>query len=109
MSDILEAKEQIMIRDVVVGKKCDVCKKDIPPTTRGGIRKATPFFAITTHHNDWGNDSCDSYEHFDACSPDCALRFIEEYLREDFEGTNSKVIEIEHVPAWYKPLKVADE
>ncbi len=55
----------------VVGVKCDMCG-DI-------IQKGKVYYHIITHHNDWGNDSIDSYEDFDLCS-DCYLPFTENYF-----------------------------
>ena len=106
MSDVYRDMKQIVINEVVVGKKCDVCFKDIPPTSREFPRTSHPYFDITTHHHDWGNDSVDSFEYFHACSPKCALKFVDEYLNDDFEGHHSREIEIEHHGAWFMPEEV---
>ena len=106
MSDLCRDMKQILVREVVVGKKCDVCFTDIPPTGRSFPRTNHPYFDITTHHSDWGNDSCESYEHFHACSPACALKFATEYLNNDFDGHNSREIEIKHHGAWFMPEEV---
>lgn len=103
MSDIYVEKRQTVIKEVVVGKKCDVCFKDIPPTSDSFPRTNHSYFNITTHHHDWGNDSCESFEYFHACSPACALKFATEYLNKDFDGHNSREIEIEHRGAWFMP------
>ena len=84
-------------------KKCDVCGKDIPPTTGYFLNEATPYYRITIHHNDWGNDSIDSYEYKDACSPECALKICEEYIPCNFKGNNSRTIEIAHKTCWMLP------
>lgn len=109
MSDIYKELKQIIVKDVVVGKKCDVCFKDIPPTKRGFPRKNVPYYEITTHHNDWGNDSVDSYEHYHACSPECALKFAGEYINDNFEGCNSQTIEIEHKGGWFMPKEAEND
>lgn len=57
----------------VVGVSCDRCG-DI-------IQNGEVYYNVTTHHNDWGNDSIDSYEDFDLCS-DCYLPFTEKYFKE---------------------------
>ena len=85
--------------DVVVAKKCDVCWKEIPKSECVYGREH-PFFSITTHHNDWGNDSIDSYEHFHACSVECATKFTQKYLSDCFDGINTCAIEIEHKNGW---------
>ena len=100
MSDIYAVRRRTLTESVVVGKTCDVCSKDIPPTSREFPRTMHPYYRISTHHNDWGNDSVDSYEYFHACSPACAMKFTEEYLK-DFDKQHSRCIEIEHVSGWY--------
>ncbi len=106
MSDSYREMRQVVVKDLVVGKKCDICGKDIPPTSRTFPRTTVPYFDITTHHNDWGNDSVDSYERFHACSPACALKLASEYLNEDFEGHHSRTIEIEHQACWFMPKEM---
>ncbi len=76
MSDKIETKNIVVMRNCIVSKKCDVCGKEIPPTTiphKYG-EPIYDYYEVVTHHNDWGNDSVDSYEHFDACSPECACK-----------------------------------
>ena len=101
MSDMIKAKKILVVRDCVVGKMCDVCGKEIPPTAiphRCG-EPIHDYYEVTTHHNDWGNDSVDSYEHFDACSPGCACKLWERYIRES-AGMNTMCIEVEHINCW---------
>ena len=102
MSDTIKAKKILVTRDCVVGKKCDVCGKEIPPT-RIPHKYGEPvydYYKVTRHHNDWGNDSVDSYEHYDACSPECASAYMREYLEDSAGGRNSMIIEIEHESCW---------
>ena len=102
MSNIIKTKKTIVIRDCVVGKKCDVCGKDIPPIVildRCG-EPGYDYYEVKTHHNDWGNDSVDSYEYFDACSPDCAYKLWEEYIRDSAGARNTKCIEVKHINCW---------
>lgn len=103
MSDRTARVKQVLYREAVVGKRCDVCGKEIPPTPDKFPRKEIPFFRVTIGHNDWGNDSGDSVEHLHACSPVCALQLAHEQLHEDFEGNHTRYIEIEHVPGWFMP------
>lgn len=56
----------------VVGIRCDRCGDD--------IKESEVYYNVVTHHNDWGNDSIDSYEDFDLCS-DCYLPFTENYFK----------------------------
>ena len=67
---------------------CDICKKQIlgEEDYKTSFRtKMSHFYEITTHHNDWGNDSVDSYEYFDACCEECLFKFLKEY----FDGTDA--------------------
>lgn len=108
MSDVYKELRQVEIRDVIVGKKCDVCHKDIPPTERYSM-KTFPYYKITTHHSDWGNDSVESFKYYHACSPECALKFATEYITNCYNGRNSNVIEIEHHNGWFMPEGVKDD
>lgn len=103
MSDRTKIKKTIVERECVVSKKCDVCGKDIPPTKSYFIGEATPYYRITTHHNDWGNDSIESYEYKDACSPECALKICEEYIPYEFKKNHSRTIEVSHKTCWRLP------
>lgn len=103
MSDRTEIKKTIVKRECVISKKCDVCGKDIPPLPRTFPQIYTPYYRITTYHNDWGNDSCESYDYQDACSPECALKICEQYIPYDFKGINSRTIKIEHNSCWVLP------
>lgn len=96
---ITERKEQTItqVTDVLIARKCDICGKMIEKVEHRGWGDLYNYFLITTHHNDWGNDSIDSYEYYDACCPDCVIKFTEKYVREAQEGPNSKEIEIKHV------------
>ena len=102
MSNITETKKIVVIQDCIVSKKCDVCGKEIPPTViphKYG-EPVYDYYEVTTHHNDWGNDSVDSYEYFDVCSPDCANKLWEEYIHDSAGTPNSKCIKVEHVNYW---------
>lgn len=102
MSDVIDTKKIIVIRECVIGKKCDICGKEIPPTNVPHLygEPIHDYYKITTHHYDWGNDSIDSYEHFDACSPDCAYKLWEKYIRNSAGTRNTMCIEIEHNNCW---------
>ena len=78
-----EVTEQICVKQIQV---CDICGKEIHKE----------YWLITTHHNDWGNDSCESYECFDACSPECAYSMFIGYLDDTKNKWNSKCFDVEH-------------
>ncbi|MDT3386702.1 MAG: hypothetical protein LIR46_02910 [Bacteroidota bacterium] len=96
MARITERKEvtHVEVEDVLIGRKCDICGKDILPLEHDiGYN----YFCIATHHHDWGNDSVESWDHKDACCPDCVMTFTDTYIRKAFERhVNSKEIEIKH-------------
>jgi len=77
---------------------CDCCEESIKPIRNIAFNcDEYNYFVITTSHHDWGNDSCDSVESFDVCSPECAEEMAGKYLRKAFGGHNTMQIEIEHV------------
>lgn len=59
--------------------ECDKCKRIIKPTIYN--EESSKYFTVTTGHRDWGNDSCESIEHFDIC-PHCIDKFVSRYLQE---------------------------
>lgn len=64
--EIKEKQEVIEIKSVTVAIKCDVC---------GKIHKGTDvpyeWHSFNHNHNEWGNDSHESYEFHQVCSPEC--------------------------------------
>lgn len=88
MAEIIENVEETVRREKVTSRVCDVCYKTVDPEN---------YFRITTSHCDWGNDSVDSYEFYDACCPECLLEFTESYVKQAYEDKyNTRCIEIEH-------------
>ncbi len=98
---ITERKEIkcVRIENVIVGRKCDVCggtieKVKVPAT----VYPEYNYFVIHTWHNDWGNDSRDSHEYYDACCPECVMQFVKKYIGGSYDHpVNSEEIEISHV------------
>lgn len=78
-------KVQRMVKtDVTVGfeRTCDVCgklilKKNENKTTYCSGKQ----WKLTTGHNDWGNDSCDSIEYKDICSAECLEKELQKYVQ----------------------------
>lgn len=87
MSDIFEEKEvtQTIIKKTRVGVKCDVCGKE--------LQNDSSFWRLSTHHHDWGNDSIDSYKHFDLCSRECINKKLDEYI-ENCKMSNTQEFEL---------------
>ena len=73
---IRETKEVTEKRVVTIGYKCDNCGKihngDFPED----------WHEFSGHHNSWGNDSCDSYEYYMACSPECFAKLLQQAVKE---------------------------
>lgn len=82
---ITELKDITYKKEVITGCKCDVCNKE--------IKSRQNYWRLTTHHNDWGNDSIDSYEHYDLCSPECIKVKLNEYYKE-CENSNTQCFEL---------------
>lgn len=68
----------------IAGIKCDICKKEI----------SGKYWNLTTYHNDWGNDSVDSYSHSDLCSRECINKALDKYI-EDCEDSITHCFELE--------------
>ena len=100
MSNTTKIMKAIIEKECVIAKRCDACGKNIPPISKSFPREHTPYYEIKTHHNDWGNDSIESYEYKDACSLECALKICQEYIPYGFKGNNSRTIEVEHRSWW---------
>lgn len=81
MKILSKEAEQVVVRTrrCIDGIKCDICERLIKPTNCR--EDSSQYFKVTTGHNDWGNDSCESIEHFDIC-PNCIGEFVSKYARE---------------------------
>jgi hypothetical protein len=77
--------EEVLIKET---RYCDVCQKEI---------KTHSYWELTTHHNDWGNDSCESYEYFDVCSKECLRQKFDEYVKKSDNKHNSEFFEVERI------------
>ena len=78
--------EKVLVKET---RYCDICKKE--------IESNKSYWKLTTHHNDWGNDSIDSYEYFDVCSKECMRNKFEEYLEDsgDERYSNTMCFDVE--------------
>jgi hypothetical protein len=76
--------EEVLVKETMY---CDVCGKE--------IEAKNPYWNLTTHHHDWGNDSIDSYEYFDICSADCLRKKFDEYLKNSGTGNNTMCFDVE--------------
>lgn len=69
---------------------CDICKKET------SISDNEP---VSQHHNEWGNDCCESYKTYDTCSPKCFLEAVKRTLKE-IGGRKSGEINNLNVKYW---------
>ena len=84
-----EIKERIVRESRPLYITCDICGARVDPSN---------YFRFNTQHYDWGNDSIDSLEKFDACSPECVIKFASKYLEDAYKDKyNTREIKIEHM------------
>ena len=101
MIDEIKETKQI-IAETVVAKitKCDICGKIICDSRYEKMfGKVQDHYLLTTGHNDWGNDSCDSIKEFDICSKECLQKKFEEYVKESSGNRGSEYFEVSH--SWH--------
>lgn len=107
MSFIKGDKKEIVSQIVyeINGIQCDICSKVIrkPIHPERWFDKAFKYYIVQTHHNDWGNDSVESFEAFHVC-PECINQFVADYLNRD-QKTGCIDIETCHV---YGDMKITE-
>jgi len=90
---------------------CDICKRLIYKQNMDSKRiniKPVHWYEVTTGHYDWGNDSCDSIEHYDVC-PKCLNKVFHEYFNRSSKGSNTEYINIEHnYTSYYDDITVGN-
>jgi len=69
MTSIDETKT--VTKKVKVGTKCDICGRESRDPNEYG-----DWHYADTRHGDWGNDSHESAEYYDVCSPACYLKLM---------------------------------
>jgi hypothetical protein len=96
IKQIREKKKVTEVKEIVTGKMviCDCCHKEIYNTRIG---KEASWYSVTTGHNDWGAESCESVEYKDYCSQECLIEAVKEYAKEyEYSNTASMNIEKNH-------------
>lgn len=91
-------EKKLVLQELTVGGlcTCDICGKTIYEFVDGKCRKHDEYWSLTTGHNDWGNDSCDSVESLDLCSKECCIKALEKYLDEYSGSRNTGYFELRH-------------
>ena len=86
MSTIIEKVTETVTREVnkVTHLKCDICGKVF----------TGPYWIANVHHNDWGNDSVDSYNNFDLCGKDCVEVMFQKYMN-DCKDSGTQYLSLE--------------
>ena len=84
MAKIIEKEKVTVEREIIKGIECDVCKRKI----------VGKYWKLSTHHYDWGNDSIESYEDFDLCSPECISVMLNKYY-ERCKRSDTQAFELE--------------
>ena len=81
-------EKKIVEQDVLVKTEtyCDICGVKIEAKNN--------YFAVKTHHSNWGNDSIDSFEDFDICSNKCLHKKLDDYYDDKTSKTCSFDIEL---------------
>lgn len=109
MSKEFEYKEkQVTQKEVYIETlRCDRCKKVIykkygdsfndSKSFLPAYRKPVSYYLVTTGHNDWGNDSCESI-YTKAVCPKCLTEEYSKYVNEvnDTDIWNTMYMNIEH-------------
>lgn len=89
----MEIKEKQTVtetKEITIGYKCDVCGKE-----SHGKYFPDDWHSFSHNHNEWGDDSVDSYEYHLVCSAECYSVKLNECVI-DLEGRrDAKVDEME--------------
>ena len=83
---ITEYKEVTQKKEVTVGFKCDNCGK-----VHSSNSLPDDWHEFSGHHNSWGNDSCESYEYYMACSPECYAKLLHNAVEEYKEYSTAEI------------------
>lgn len=72
-----EYKEVTEKRRVTVSIRCDNCG-----AIHEGSRIPPSWHKFSSHHNEWGNNSVDSFEYHHVCKPQCYVELIKKLTAE---------------------------
>ena len=86
MSTLYENKT--LVTRVVSQKVCDGCQKGVSEKEYD-----ESWYSFSASHNEWGNDSVESFEYHDVCSSECYIKLVKTLLGEFEEYSGSTVID----------------
>lgn len=89
IKEIKETKEVTETKEIVTGMtiKCDVCGKIILDVRKKIFPKGQ-FFHLYTGHGGQDNAALENAESFDACSPECLHKKVDEYIATSNHGSS---------------------
>lgn len=98
----IETKEICELDKVV----CDKCGKIIYDRSKDiGFADGQDYVQISTWHERWGNDSCESHDGYEMCK-ECAIKFVTEYIK---EATSTDHLELVYdVPDIYQTVEYTE-
>lgn len=79
-------EEKTVVQKVQTGYRCDRCDK------AATYQEARDWVSFSHGHGAWGNDSCDSVEHFDLCSPQCYMEQLK-LSADEVDGNNGAEVD----------------
>lgn len=84
-------RETSIVKKVVVSTTCDHCGKVAEGRKTYGGDRDTPegWHHFWSGHSDWGNDSVEAHEDWDACSWECYVAIVRKVFDEYNEWTKS--------------------
>lgn len=85
--EIKEKKKVVRYEDVTIARKCDVCGN-----IHNGKHTPDEWHCFSSSHNEWGNDSIDSFEQHEVCSPKCYWVKMKQCVN-DLDGYNDAEID----------------
>ena len=83
---IIEYKKVTQRKEVTVGFKCDNCGK-----VHSSNCLPDDWHEFSGYHNSWGNDSCESFEHYMACSPECYAKLLHKAVEEYKDYSDAEI------------------
>src|SRR6056297_970601 len=82
--DIKQQKQVVKLENVTVGHECDNCGKVINES-----RFPDEWHHFSSGHNEWGNDSCESVESYDVCSPECYIEKLTKVVETEMDDISN--------------------